>query len=135
MQYLLLVRDRPRLRAALRRAAQGLLALLDTADAAYGEEDGYGKLRALTEAPDWLLRPSGPDDSDPDVALIWERQIDHAGDWQSLIEALHRTGSTQWQWAIQRCRSLMRFEAEMGIDLAKLAGVPTSMSPGAKTER
>jgi hypothetical protein len=127
-QYLLLVHDWPRARAALRRAAEGLLALVDAADAAYanGDGDGCGKLRALAAAPAWLQRPSGPDDTDLDVALVWERQVDHGGDWEGLLEALHQAGSTDWQWAIRRCRTLMRFEEEMGIDLAELVGAPTS---------
>jgi hypothetical protein len=127
-QYVLLVRDRPRTRAALRRAAQGLLALLDAADGAYleGNREGCGKLHALAAAPDWLLHPSDPDDSDPDVALVWEREVDHGGDWESLLDALHRAGSVEWQGAIRRCRTLMRFEAETGTDLAALIGIPAS---------
>jgi hypothetical protein len=135
-QYLLLVRDRPRLRAALRRAAGGLLALLDTADAAYAQGDvsGWGKLRALAAAPDWLLQPSHPDDSDPDVALIWECYVNHGGDWHQLLEALHRAGSVEWQWAIQRCRLLMRFEEEAEIDLGELVGAPASRSSEPRLE-
>ncbi len=127
-QYLLLIRDRPRLRARLRGAAEGLLTLLDAADAAYadGNVDGCGKFRALAAAPAWLLRPSEPDDADPDVTLIWERQVDHGGDWHGLLEALHRAGSVQWQGAIRRCRTLMRFEETSEIDLAELVGAPTS---------
>ena len=121
-QYLLLTRDRPRVRKALRRATDGLLALLDVADAAYadGNTDGCGKWRAIAAAPDWLLRPSGPDDSDPDIALILEREIVHGGDWHSVLEAFHRAGSVRWQAAIQRCRLLMRFEEQAGLDLAAL---------------
>jgi hypothetical protein len=125
-QYVLLVRERPRARAALRRAAQSLLALLDAADAARGNADGCGRFRALAAAPHWLLRPSDPDDSDPDVALVWEREVDHGGDWESLLEALHRAGSLEWQWAIRRCRALMQFEADTGLDLAALIGIPAS---------
>lgn len=123
-QYLLLTRDDPRARAALRRAARSLLALLDAADAAYanGDPDGCAKFRALAAAPAWLLRPSAPQDTDLDVALVWERQVDHGGDWNGLLQALHRAGSVRWQWAIQRCRALMRFERETGIDLAELVG-------------
>ena len=123
-QYLLLVRDRPRARARLRDAAETLLALLDAADAAYGggDADRCGKFRALATAPDWLLRPSGPEDTDPDVALIWECAVDHDGDWYGLLEALHQAGSVEWQWAIRRCRALMRFEEGTGIDLAALIG-------------
>jgi hypothetical protein len=126
-QYLLLTRDQPRARARLRRAARGLLALLDAADQAYDGDnlDGCGKFHALAAAPGWLLRPSDPDDSDPDVALIWEREVDHGGDWEGLLEALHRAGSVEWQWAIRRCRALMRLEEGTGTDLAALIGIPT----------
>jgi hypothetical protein len=126
VQYLLLTREQPRARGLLRRAAQGLLALLDAADTAYanGNADGCGKFRALAEAPDWLLRPSGPDDSDLDVALVWEREVDHGGDWEGLLDALHRAGSVEWQPAIRRCRTLMRFEEHTGLDLAVLVGIP-----------
>ncbi len=121
-QYLLLTRARPHTRAKLRRAAKALLTLLDTADEAYvdGDADGCAKFRALDAAPDWLLRPSDPDDTDPDVALIWECAVDHGGDWHQLLETLHQAGSVEWQWAIRRCRALMRFEQETGIDLAAL---------------
>lgn len=134
-QYLLLIRDQPRLRAALRRAAEGLLALLDAADAAYARGDGCGKFRALAAAPDWLLRPSDPDDTDPDVALIWERQVDHGGDWRGLLEALHQAGSVEWQWAIRRCRELMRIERELDVDLATLFGLPTVERDTTRTEQ
>ena len=125
-QYLLLVRDRPRIRAQLRRAARGLLTLLDIGDQAYAgpDADGCARFRALAAAPEWLLHPSEPDDSDPDVALIWEREVSHGGDWCSLLEALHVAGSREWQWSIRRCRVLMRFERETGIDLAELVRVP-----------
>jgi hypothetical protein len=123
-QYLLLTRARPHTRARLRRAAQALLTLLDAADAAYAANaDGCAKFRALDAAPDWLLRPSDPDDTDPDVALIWECVVDHGGDWHRLLEALHRAGSVEWQWAIRRCRALMHFEEETEIDLATLLGI------------
>lgn len=128
-QYLLLVRDRPRVRTALRSAAEGLLALLDAADQAYEHPgvDHCGKFHALATAPSWLLRPCEPDDSDPDVALLLEREVNHGGDWQGVLEALHRAGSLDWQWAIRRCRTLMRFERETGLDLAALVGIPVSM--------
>jgi hypothetical protein len=124
-QYLLLTRDVPRARARLRRAAEALSALLDAADAAYagGDSDGCGKFRALAAAPGWLLRPSSPEDTDLDVALVWECAADHGGEWYGLLEALHRAGSIEWQWAIRRCRVLMRFEKEMGVGLAELIGV------------
>jgi hypothetical protein len=78
----LLICDQPRAQDKLRRAARGLLALLDAADRAYDGDnlDGCGKLHALAKAPDWALHPSNPDDSDPDVALNWEREVDHGGD-------------------------------------------------------
>ena len=129
-QYLLLVHDQPRARAVLRQAALGLLALLDTAEGAYadGNGDGCAKFRALAAAPAWLLRPTEPDDTDPDGALVWERQADHGGDWHRLLEALHQAGSIRWQMAIRRCRELMRFEAETGTDLAELVGIPIGES-------
>lgn len=131
-QYLLLVRDRPRVRAALRDAAEGLLALLDAADEAYAGTDagGCARFRALAGAPGWLLRPSEPDDTDPDVALLMERAVNHGGDWHALLEALHQAGSLDWQWAIRRCRALMRFEEETGLDLMALVGIPASGSAG-----
>ncbi|HDQ73594.1 MAG TPA: hypothetical protein ENN19_16075 [Chloroflexi bacterium] len=124
-QYLLLTRDLPRARARLRCAAEALLALLDVADGAYadGNGDHCAKFRALAAAPDWLLRPSEPDDNDPDVALVWECAVTHSGDWQGFLEALHQAGSVEWQWAIRRCRVLMRFEEEQGGDLAGLIGI------------
>jgi hypothetical protein len=124
-QYLLLTRDVPRARAVLRQAAEALLALLDAADAAYagGDRDGCAKFRALAGAPDWLLRPSSPEDTDLDAALVWECAVDHGGEWHGLLEALHRAGSIKCQWAIRRCRALMRFEKEAGVELAKLLGV------------
>lgn len=128
-QYLLLVRDRPHLREALRRAAQGLLALLDAADHAYQQPGLHPcrKLRALAAAPAWLLRPSDPDDNDLDVALLLERDVNHGGDWHSLLEALHQAGSLEWQWAIRRCRILMQFERDTELDLAALVGIPASL--------
>jgi hypothetical protein len=124
-QYLLLTRDVPRARARLRQAAGALLALLDAADAAYadGDPDRCGKFRALAAAPGWLLRPSSPKDIDLDVALVWKCAVDHGGEWYGLVEALHRAGSIEWQWAIRRCRALMRFEKETGVELAELLGI------------
>lgn len=125
-QYVLLIRDRPSVRAALRRATAGLLELLDIADAAHarGADDGCDRFRALASAPRWLLHPSEPDDSDPDVALVWERQVNHEGEWSGLLEALHQSDSVACQWAIRRCRTLMRFERDTGIDLASLLSAP-----------
>jgi hypothetical protein len=126
-QYLLLTRDLPRARARLRRAAEALLTLLDVADAAYAtDDDGCAKFRALAAAPAWLLRPACPEDTDLDMALAWECAVDHSGDWHRLLEALHRAGSVKWQPAIRRCRALMRFEAETGLDLAQVVGGSTS---------
>lgn len=124
-QYLLLTRDAPRARVKLRQAAEDLLVLLDAADAAYadGDVDGCGKFRALAAAPGWLLRPSSPEDTDLDVALVWECTVDHGGAWHGLLEALHRAGSVEWQWAIRRCRALMRFEEETGARLAEVVGI------------
>jgi hypothetical protein len=134
-QYVLLTRDLPQARARLRCAAQALLALLEIADAAYAANgDGCGPFRALDAAPEWLLRPSDPDDTDLDVALICECAIDHGGDWHALLEALHRAGSVEWQWAIRRCRALMRFEEETDVDLAELIGVPDSTMEGLKED-
>jgi hypothetical protein len=112
-------------RAVLRQAAEALLALLDVADAAYadGDPDGCAKFRALAGAPGWLLRPSDPEDTDLDVALVWECAVDHGGEWHGLLEALHRAGSIEWQWAIRRCRTLMRFERESGVGLEGLLGI------------
>lgn len=134
-QYLLLVRDLPRTRSALRQAALDLLALLDAAEAGYafGNGDGFGKFRALLAAPDWLLRPAEPDSRDFDVALLLERELGGQG-WPGLLEALHQAGSVSWQPAIRRCREMMRFEAEKGVDLAKLAGVCVSPGEGLVTE-
>jgi hypothetical protein len=121
-QYLLLTRDVPRARAVLRQAAEALLALLDAAYAD-GDPDGCAKFRALAGAPGWLLWPSSPEDTDLDVALVWECAVDHGGEWHGLLEALHRAGSIKWQWAIRRCRTLMRFEKETGMELAELLGI------------
>jgi hypothetical protein len=126
-QYLLLVRDLPHTRSALRQAALDLLALLDAAQAGYAgdSEDGCGRFRALLAAPGWLLRPAEPDGRDPDVALLLERERGGQG-WPGLLEALHQAGSVEWQPAIRRCRELMRFEMETGVDLAELMGVHAS---------
>jgi hypothetical protein len=134
-QYLLLVRDLPGTRSALRQAALGLLALLDAAEAGYAcdGEDGCGKFQALLSAPDWLLRPAEPDSRDLDVALLLERERGGQG-WPDLLEALHQAGSVEWQPAIRRCREMMRFEVETGGDLAKLMGVQVSPGEGLVTE-
>jgi hypothetical protein len=128
-QYLLLVRDLPHTRSALRQAVLGLSALLDAAEASYtfGNGDGCGKFRALLAAPDWLLRPVEPDNRDLDVALLLERELGGRG-WPGLLEALHQAGSVEWQPAIRRCREMMRFETETRVDLAKLMGI--RVSPG-----
>lgn len=122
-QYLLLVRDRPRARAALRRAANGLITLIDVADHAHAPADGCGKLRALAAAPAWLMRPSDPDDTDPDIALILECHVCHGDDWYALLDALHQAGSVKWQWAIRRVRTMMAFEEATGKSLAASIGI------------
>ena len=134
-QYLLLVgQSASGTRERLRRAARGLLCLLDAADAgdaagnAGGDADGCAKFRALAAAPEWLLRAADPDDIDIDIALLCEREFDHRGNWLSLIEHLHLSGSIEWQWAIQRCRAMMRFERETGLDLANLVGIRSDPS-------
>jgi len=125
-QYLLLARGIPAAqREGLRRAALGLLELLDAADraAAHADSDDCARFHALAAAPHWLLFPSDPDDTDVDVALICERELDHGGSWHALLAHLHRAGTEEWQWAIQRCRALMRFETQAGRDLADLLGI------------
>ena len=77
--------------------------------------DGCGKFRALLAAPHWLLRPTEPDDRHPDVALLLERELGSRG-WPGLLEALHQAGSVEWRPAIRRCREMMRFEMETGVD-------------------
>ncbi|MBD3306314.1 hypothetical protein GF348_08045 [candidate division KSB3 bacterium] len=128
-QYLLLTRDLPRVRAVLRQVAKALLVLLDVADAAYadGDPNGCAKFHALAAAPDWLLRPSDPEDIDLDVALVWECTVDHGGDWHRLLESLHQASSTEWQWAIRRCRAMMRFEKETGKRLAEIIAAPSAI--------
>jgi hypothetical protein len=69
------------------------------------------------------------------VALIWERQVNHAGDWNRLLEALHAGGTEEWQWAIRRCRDLMRFEREMDVDLAAVLGAPIARTVEMRTEQ
>jgi hypothetical protein len=135
-QYLLLTRDLPQARARLRRAAEALLLLLDIADGAYADGDPHhwGKFAALAAAPAWLRRPASPDDTDLDIALVWECAVDHDGDWHGLLTALHRAGSTTWQWAIRRCRVLMQFERTYEVDLASVMGVPASVAKASKAE-
>lgn len=71
-QYLPLTRARPRARGRLRGAAEALLALFDAAYAA--NDDGCGKFRALAAAPDWLLHPADPDDTDLDPSEDTEKR-------------------------------------------------------------
>ena len=127
LQYALCTLDLPAARGVLRHAAQALLALLDAVAAAWADDDLDRKFRALLAAPDWLLRPAETDNRDPDVALLLERELGGQG-WPGLLEALHQAGSVEWQTAIRRCREMIRFEAETGVDLAKLMGVHTSPS-------
>ncbi len=139
LQYALCTLDLPAARGVIRHAAQALLALLDAVDGSTGSPqvaaratdtlDGCSKFRALLAAPDWLLRPVEPDTRDFDVALLLERELGGQG-WPGLLGALHRAGSVEWQPAIRRCRELMRFEAETGVDLAQLMGVQVPPGEG-----
>ncbi len=125
LQWLLLSVDLPLARGLLRHTAQALLQLLDAADAAWATDaiDEAGKFRAILNAPAWVLQPAGLNDRDEDVALVLERDADFGGDWYALLEALHRAGSAEWQWAIRRCRAMMRFEASTGMDIADVLGL------------
>jgi len=132
LQYALCTLDLPAARGVIRHTAQALLALLIAVDgpaaspqaAAWTDDDldGCRKFRALLAAPNWLLRPVEPDNRDPDVALLLERELGGRG-WPGLLETLHQAGSVEWQPAIRRCREMMRFEEETGVNLAKLVGV------------
>jgi hypothetical protein len=125
LQWLLLTLDLPLARGLLRHTALALLHLLDVADTAWATDaiDGCGKFRAICHAPPWLLVPPQPDDRDDDAALVWERDTDFGGNWYALLEALHQAGSVEWQWAIQRCRTMMAFERMTGLDVARLFGL------------
>jgi len=128
LQWLLAVVDAPLARGLVRHAARALLALAETAEAGWqcGAEDGCGLWHALQQAPPWLLRPAEADDEETDIALLLLRDQDCSGDWNALIEALHRVGSRPWQWAIQRCRDLQQFEQATQCSLNELLAAPTA---------
>ena len=123
LQWALCVADLPLARGLIRHTATALLALLDGIDEGWkaGQRDGCSLWHSLRRAPDWILLPVEPDDAEPDIALLLERDESYNGDWQKLIEALHRAGSREWQWAIQRCRAMQSYEARHELDL--LAGI------------
>ena len=122
LQWALCAADLPLARRLLRHAAHSLLDLVDAADAGWrrGGASGCPLWEVLAVAPPWLLRPDPPDDDEPDIALLLERDESHRGDWNGLIEALHGAGSRQWQWAIQRCRAMQRFERGHHVNLRHL---------------
>jgi len=122
LQWALCAAEMPLARGLLRHAVTALLDLLDALDAAdrAALRDGSGLWHALRRAPDWLLRPGEPDDRHADVALLLERDESHGGDWLALIEALHRVGSHEWQWAIGRCRAMQALERRWGLNLREL---------------
>jgi hypothetical protein len=119
LQWVLCVADVPLARRLIRHAARSLLGLLDAADAGWrrGQASNCPLWEVLAAAPDWLLRPDPPDDDDPDVALLLERDESFGGDWNGLIEELHRAGSRTWQEAIARCRAMQRFERAHQVNL------------------
>jgi len=112
LQWALCVADVPLARRLIRHAARSLLDLVDAADAGWqrGRASGCPLWEVLAEAPPWLLRPDSPDDDECDIALLLERDESYGGDWNGLLEALHLAGSREWQWAIERCRAMQRFE-------------------------
>ena len=112
LQWALCVADLPLARGLIRHTAAALLALLDGIDGGWaaGQRDGCPLWHTLQRAPDWLLLPDKPDDNEADIALLLERDESYGGDWQALIEALHRAGSREWQWAIRRCRAMQAYE-------------------------
>lgn len=127
LQWALCATDLPLARGLLRHAATALLELLEALDAAdrAAQRDGCELWYALCLAPGWMGRPDEPDDRHPDVALLLERDEAYAGDWLALIEALHRAGSAEWQWAIGRCRAMQVLERRLGLNLHELlAPVP-----------
>lgn len=127
IQWLLTTADVPLARGLIRHVALALLELLDAAEAGWecGADDACGLWHALAAAPGWLLRPPDLDDDQPDLALLAWRDEECAGDWNVLIEALHRAGSQRWQWAIQRCRAMQAFERSTGCPLASLLAPPS----------
>ncbi|MBM3188956.1 MAG: hypothetical protein FJZ90_09580, partial [Chloroflexi bacterium] len=122
LQWALCVADLPLARGLIRHTALALLSLLDGIDEGWkaGERDGCPLWHTLQRAPPWLLLPEEPDDAEPDIALLLERDESYHGDWQALIEALHRAGSREWQWAIQRCRAMQAYEARHQVNLGDL---------------
>jgi hypothetical protein len=121
-QWALCTCNLPLARGLVRHAARALLDLLDALDAAdeaAARDDCY-LWHALRLAPPWLTLPLEPDDDEPDIALLLERDEDWGGDWLALIEDLHRAGSETWQWAIRRCRAMRRFEQAYGVNLRDL---------------
>lgn len=122
LQWALCVADLPLARRLLRHAARSLLDLVDAADAGWrrGRASGCPLWEVLAEAPPWLLRPDPPDDDEPDIALLLERDEEHRGEWSDLIESLHRAGSREWQCAIQRCRAMQRYEWGRQVNLRHL---------------
>lgn len=122
LQWALCVADLPLVRRLIRHAAHALLDLVDVADAGWqrGRASGCPLWEVLTGAPPWLLRPDPPDDDEPDIALLLERDESHRSDWNGLIEALHRAGSVEWQWAIVRCRAMQRYERIHLVNLRHL---------------
>jgi len=134
-QWALCTCNLPLARGLLRHAARSLLELLDAlnlADEASTQDDCY-VWHALRLAPPWLPRPAEPDDEEPDIALLLERDELWNGDWLALIEDLHRAGSERWQWAIQRCRAMQRFERAYGVNLRQLLE-PTEAGPPKEAE-
>lgn len=122
LQWALCVADVPLARRLLRHAARSLLDLVDAADAGWrrGRASGCPLWEVLAVAPPWLLRPDPPDDDEPDIALLLERDEEHRGEWSDLIASLHRAGSREWQWAIARCRAMQRFERSRQLNLRHL---------------
>jgi len=126
LQWVLTIADAPIARKLIHHVAQALLALTEAAELGWqqGEHDGCGLWHALQQAPPWLLRPAEPDDAETDIALLLWRDEECAGDWNALIETLHRAGSQPWQWAIQRCRDLQQFERTSQCPLGALLAPP-----------
>jgi len=122
LQWALCVADVPLARRLVRHAARSLLGLLDAVDAGWrrGRATGCSLWEVLAEAPPWLLRPDPPDDDEPDIALLLERDESYHSDWNGLLEALHGAGSREWQWAIERCRAMQRYERAHQVNLRHL---------------
>jgi len=122
IQWALLSEELPQARELVLHVAGALLDLLETIERgrAAAQTDGCPLWHALAEAPEWLQRPTQPDDRHDDIALLLERDETYGGDWQALIESLHRAGSDTWQWAIARCRAMQRFEREQRLPLRTL---------------